>query len=260
MKRSFLILLLLLVGCAGNPDNPDRSSDSGGESSARHRAHIHTDLGAGYFAQGRMAVALEEFSAAAKIDPSYAPAFNGLGLVYSSLREDDKAEANFRRSLQLDPSSSEAHNNYGTFLCSHDRVDESITEFHAALKNPLYTSPESAWLNAGICALKKGDDKNAETFLKNALQAQPGLRGANYQLAKIYFSRNDANLADKYFQQAMQGGDPSPDMLLLGVRIARAVGDQNAESSLSMLLRNKYPESEQAKALRAESAVQQEAP
>jgi len=126
------------------------------------------------------------------------------------------------------------------------------------LKNPLYSSPESAWLNAGICALKKGDDKNAEVFLKNALQAQPGLRNANYQLAVIYFSRDDAKLADNYFQQAMQGGNPSPEMLWLGVRIARAIGDNNAESSLGMLLRNKFPESEQAKALRAESAAQQE--
>jgi type IV pilus assembly protein PilF len=256
MRRSLLIIILL-AGCAGNPGEQDKSSSVTGESAVRNRAHIHTDLGAGYYSQGQMAVALDEFSTAVKIDPSYAPAHNGLGLVYAALREDDKAEVNFRQALQLDPASSETHNNYGAFLCSRNRVDESINEFHAALKNPLYSSPESAWLNAGICALKKGDDKNAEVFLKNALQAQPGLRNANYQLAVIYFSRDDAKLADNYFQQAMQGGNPSPEMLWLGVRIARAIGDNNAESSLGMLLRNKFPESEQAKALRAESAAQQ---
>jgi type IV pilus assembly protein PilF len=250
-------MVLLLGGCAGNPGSQDKNSGAGSESPERNRAHIHTDLGAGYYAQGQVSVALEEFSTAVKIDPDYAPAHNGLGLVYSSLREDDKAEANFRKALLLDPASSESHNNYGVFLCSRNRVDESIREFHDALKNPLYTTPESAWLNAGICALKKGDDKNAEIFLKNALQAQPGLRNANFQLAVIYFSRNDAAQADKYFQQSMQGGSPSPDMLWLGVRIARAIGDHNGESSMGMLLRNKFPESEQAKTLRAETAAQQ---
>jgi len=260
MKR-LLVMMLLFGGCAGTPSSSQDSNyssagGSSGESAVRHRAHIHTDLGAGYFAQRQMAVALEEFSTAAQIDPSYAPAHNGLGLVYAALREDEKAETNFRRALQLDPESSESHNNYGTFLCSRNRVDESIKEFLAALKNPLYSTPESAWLNAGICALKKGDLENAETYLQNAVQAQPGLWSANYQLANLYFSRGDHALANKHFQLAMQGGEPTPDLVLLGVRIARALGDNNAEASLSMLLRNKFPDSEQAKALRSESAAQ----
>ena len=259
MKR-LLVVMLLLGGCAGNPGSQDGNySNAGGgasESAVRHRAHIHTDLGAGYFAQRQMAVSLDEFSTAAQIDPSYAPAHNGLGLVYAALREDEKAETSFRRALQLDPGSSESHNNYGTFLCSRNRVDESIKEFLAALKNPLYATPETAWLNAGICALKKGDQENAETYLQNALQAQPGMWSANYQLANIYFARGNHVLANKHFQLAMQSGEPTPDLVLLGVRIARALGDNNAEASFSMLLRNKFPDSEQAKALRSESAGQ----
>lgn len=251
MKKTLLMMLLVLAGCAGQPNQQNNYANSGGDSASRNRAHIHTDLGAGYFAQGQMGVALEEFSTAAQIDSGYAPAHNGLGLVYAALREDEKAENSFRRSLQLDPESSESHNNYGTFLCSRNRVDESIKEFLAALKNPLYATPESAWLNAGICALKKGDDKNAESYLKNALQVQPGLRSAHYHLASMYFSRGEHELADQNFRQFMQSGDPTPEALWLGVRIAREVNDRNAEASYSLLLRNKYPDSEQTKALRA---------
>lgn len=259
MNRLVLMMWLLLAGCAGQTTSqsniPDPSSNLGGETAERHRARIHTELGAGYFSQRQIAVALEEFSAATQIDPSYAQAHNGLGLVYGALHENEKAENSFKRALQLDPSSSESHNNYGTFLCSRNRVDESIREFLAALKNPLYATPESAWLNAGICALKKGDQEKAEVYLQNALQAQPGLRNANYHLAGIYFARGDATQANKFFQKSMQGGDPSPEMLWLGIQIARAVGDRNAESSHSMLLRNRFPDSEQTRALRAESAI-----
>ena len=254
MKKSLLLVLITLAGCAGQPGSHNTyANTSSGDPASRNRAHIHTDLGSGYFAQGRMAVALEEFSTAVQIDSSYAPAHNGLGLVYAALREDAKAESSFRRALQLDADSSEAHNNYGTFLCSRSRVDDSIKEFLAALKNPLYSTPETAWLNAGICALKKGDDKNAESYLKNALQSEPGLRGAHYQLSNVYFNRGEYELANQHFQLFMQSGEPTPEALLLGTRIAREVNDRNAEASYAMLLRNKYPNSEQAKALRAGS-------
>ena len=264
MKRLWLIFGLMAAGCAGQPSSqgnaPDAGSSLAGESSVRYRARIHTELGAGYFAQRQLVVALEEFSTAAQIDPGYAQAHNGMGLVWAALREDDKAEHSFKRALQLDSGSSEAHNNYGTFLCSRNRVDESIKEFLAALRNPLYATPESAWLNAGICALKKGDQKDAETYLANALQAQPGLRNAHFHLASIYFGRGDPVLAGKHLQQSMQGGDPTPEMLWLGVRIARATGDKNAESSHAILLRNRFPESAEAKAMRAESSAPRGAP
>ncbi|MCX7627402.1 MAG: type IV pilus biogenesis/stability protein PilW [Methylophilaceae bacterium] len=256
MKKCLVGLLLVLAGCASQPsiDGSKTYTNTGDESPSRYRARLHTDLGAGYYAQGQIAVALEEFSIAAQIDPSYAQAHNGLGLVYAALREDEKAESSFRRALQLDPNSSEAHNNYGTFLCSRNRVDESIKEFLAALKNPLYVTPEAAWMNAGICALKKGNDKEAETYLQNALQAKPGLRTAHYQLAKLYFTRGDHMQADKHFRQSMQEGEPTPEMLWLGIQIARAVGDKNAEASHALLLRNQFPDSEEAKTLQAESA------
>ncbi len=246
-----ILLLIFLTACAGQPGSQNSYANNSQDSASRNRARIHTDLGSGYFSQRQMAVALEEFSTATQIDPSYAPAHNGLGLVYEALREDEKAEASFRRSLQLDPENSGSHNNYGTFLCSRNRIDESIKEFLAALKNPLYTTPESAWLNAGICALKKGDDKAAEAYLNNALQLQPELRGAQYQMAGILFKRGEYEQASQYFQQFMVGVDPSPEALWLGIRIAREVKDHNAEASYGMLLRNKFPNSDQAKALRS---------
>lgn len=260
MKRWFALAIFLLAGCAGTPPSQDNYAGTGvgigKESAERHRARIHTDLGAGYYAQRQMAVALEEFSSAVQIDPGYDQAYNGLGLVYASLREDDKAEANFRKAVQLDPGNSESHNNYGTFLCSRDRLDESIKEFLAALKNPLYPTPENAWVNAGICSMKKGDDKSAETYLLNAVQIQPGMRNANYQLASLYFNKRGNNeLANKYIQLALQDGDPTPEIVLLGLRIARAMGDHDAVASLDMLLRNRFPDSEQAKAAAGESAV-----
>jgi len=250
-NRMLLLLFILMAGCAAQStqqpayqgSNPEKDSPN------RNRARIHTELGSHYYSQGMLSVALDELSQAAQIDPGYSPAHDGLGLVYSSLHEDGLAEASFKRALQLNPASSEAHNNYGTFLCSRSRVDESIPEFMAAVKNPLYSTPEMAYLNAGVCALRKQDDKNAETYLLEALRAQPGLPQASYQLAGIYLGRGDAEKANDYFKLSLNNIEASPEVLWLGVRIARQLGDKNAEASYSMLLKNKFPTSEQARML-----------
>lgn len=243
MKMPVLMAVLFLTACAGQ-----QSRDNGEESYTRESARIHTELGAGYYAQDKMAIALEEFTNATEIDPSYALAFNGLGLVYGALGEDAKAEASFRKSLALEPNNSQTHNNYGSFLCSRNRIDESITQFLAAVKNPLYTTPGVAYMNAGTCALRKQDVDNAEIYLQKALQAQPLLHQASYQLAKIHFERGQTQLANNYLQNALQG-ESAAEVLWLGIRIARLLGDKDAEASYALELRRKFPNSNETKAL-----------
>jgi type IV pilus assembly protein PilF len=248
MKKPLTLfcMILFLVGCMTQPANPYNLSKQ--EISVRNRAKVHTELASGYYARGMQAVALEEFSEAISIDPNYAPAYGGLGLVYTALNEDVKAESNYRKSLQLDPTNSETHNNFGAFLCSRNRIDESISEFKLALKNPLYDTPEMAYLNAAKCVMKKDDVKTAETYLLRALELRPGMSEASYQLAVIDYGRGDYARAQEELKQAMQDVKPTPEMLWLGVRIERALGNADAEASYGMLLKNKYPNSEQTKA------------
>lgn len=241
-----LILMLALAGCAAQKT---RTSDDG---QLRHRAKLHTELATAYYAQGELAIALDEFTKATELDSSFAPAYTGLGLVHAALKQDDKAETNFKHALKIEPNNSEAHNNYGTFLCVRNRVDEAVNEFMTALSNPLYATPESAYLNAGICSLKKSDTKKAETYFLQALRVDPSMRAASFQLANLYFNKGENLKARAYLQQAMQNIEPTPEMLWLGIRNERILGGKDAEASYSLLLRKKYPNSEQTKALLAE--------
>jgi type IV pilus assembly protein PilF len=193
-------------------------------------------------------VALEEFSLASKIEPSYAAAYNGLGLVQAALGQDAVAELNFKKAVQLEPLNSEAHNNYGSFLCARNRLDESIKEFMAALKNPLYATPVMAYTNAAVCSLRKNDSVQAEGYLLRALQLDPLASVAAYQLAAIQFKRKDALAAKKTLQAALSS-KASADMLWLAIQIERALGDANLEASYALELRQNYPESEQAQLL-----------
>lgn len=220
------------------------------ETASRYRAQVHTDLGSLYYGNGQLGVALEEMAKAIKSDSSYVPAYNVLGLIYMELHEDDKAEENFQRALKLDPTNSDAQNNYGWFLCQRGRPDQSIPHFFEALKNPLYSSPEKPYLNAGICSRKKGDDQEAEGYFIKSLKFQPQQPQALYNLADIYFRRGNYSEAKSYVGRLMEISSPTADGLWLAVRLARRMGDRDSEASYGLQLRKRFPDSREAQALR----------
>ena len=243
MGRLIILLLFLsagLTGC-GTPSG-------GGNPNAS--AKVHTELAGMYFEMGKHGVALEEIDLALQANRNYAPAYNVRGLVHMALRENNEAEEDFQKSLRLDNTDSDAHNNYGWFLCQHDRAKESIAQFMAALKNPLYQTPARAYLNAGLCSRKAGNSKDAEEFLKTALQLQPDLAQASLGLAELNFASGDYFAAKKYFTSfSDKSGSLNAEQLWLAVRIARKTGDRNAESSYAMQLRKLFPDSRETQTL-----------
>ncbi|MBA3696826.1 MAG: type IV pilus biogenesis/stability protein PilW [Methylotenera sp.] len=246
-RISALLVIAALGFLAGCVSQQQQERDT---ENLKARARAHTDLGAVYYQQKQYEIALEEFTEAIKTDPGFALAYNGLGLVHSALGQNDLADADFRKSIQLEPNNSESHNNYGGFLCARGRYDESIKEFLAAVKNPLYGTPAVAYANAGICSIRKRDLVNGEIYLQLALQKDPLLNSAAFQLALIQFNRKDVVSAKQTLQNVMLT-NPTPEMLWLAIQIERAVGAQDAEASYALQLRRKYPDSEQAKLLQS---------
>jgi type IV pilus assembly protein PilF len=244
MSRYLILMVLLLSACASQPGSRSSYNDTNRQESAR----IHAELGSGYYQQNQMDIALDEFTKATVFDPTYSSGFNGLAMTYAAINEDVKAEDYFKKAISLDAKNSEAHNNFGSFLCSRNRVDESITQFLEAVKNPLYTTPFIAYTNAGYCSLKKSDVSSAERFFSLALQYQPLLHNAAYQLAKIYFDRQQYGLSQQTMINAL-ANNPNPEMLWLGLRIERQLGNKDAASSYALELRRKYPDAPQTKSL-----------
>jgi type IV pilus assembly protein PilF len=244
IKRLIFLSVLGAGFLAGGYASAEEQTD------ARQRAQVHTDLGAAYFGSGQLGVALEELNVAIRADSSFAPAYNMLGLVYMTLRENDKAEENFRRSLSLNGTDSDTNNNFGWFLCQRGKIDDSIRYFMAALKNPLYATPEKSYLNAGICARKKNDDVEAEEFLLTAIKLQPRQPQALFHLADINFKRGSYGESKRFINQLSLIAAPTAESLWLGIRIERRLGNRSDEASYGLQLRKTFPDSPEAQALR----------
>lgn len=245
MKSLAVIALLVLAGCAATPPAGEGSRDSASGSREFQRAKIHTELGAGYFARGQYAVALQELNIALAADSGYAPAYNILGLLRAELREEKLAEEAFHRAISLQPQYSEAQNNFGLYLCQRGRLEEALSRFDLALGNPLYPTPEKALANAGACSLKKGDAAGAEVFFMRALRHAPNLGIALLGMAEVDFRLNRLLAARGKLRQLSDGGELNAQALWLGVRIERALGDREAEVSYGAQLRRRFPEAMQ---------------
>ncbi|MGH6612272.1 MAG: type IV pilus biogenesis/stability protein PilW [Burkholderiaceae bacterium] len=219
------------------------------EADLRTRARARTDLAAGYYRNGQLAVALEEARRSAALDPNYAETYGLLGLIYMDMSERRDAEENFQRALKLDPVNAELNNNYGFFLCNTGRERESIDYFNRALRDPLYRTPARANQNAGSCLMRVKDYEGAERYLRRSFELDAGMAVPKFLLSRLYLATGQVEKATFYYNILAKSVESSAESLWLGLRVARANADLRTETQLANELRQRFPRSPETAAL-----------
>ncbi len=212
-------------------------------------AIANMNLGIAYMREGLFDKALEKLSRAKEIKPDYSPVYNALGVLHQNMGENGIAEQYFRIAIELNPHDSSALNNYGLLLCSTQRYEEANESFLMAASNPLYATPELAYNNAGTCALNNGQIELAEKYFNEALRRNPTVAPALIQMSEISYEQGNYIPAKDYLERYLESNNHSAKSLWLGIQIEKELGDQDAVSSYTLLLRNQYSESEEAKLL-----------
>lgn len=236
--------LSLLAGCV--LDEPKPSAET-----IAKRVEIHTQLGATYLSRNQLDVAQQELERALTLNSDYSQAHNIMGLLQIRLKDESKAEYHFKRALREMPDNSDARNNYGVFLCERNRLDEADEQFQAAIKNPLYRTPDQANLNAGICRLKKNDKPGAISYFRAALLANPRNPLGLLQMARLSLEGGQAMPARGFMQRYFEVVNDSPEALWLAYRIEHALRSKDAQANYAMRLRGKFPDSTEARQLKA---------
>jgi type IV pilus assembly protein PilF len=248
--------IVLLAGCEttttvnGRPVTVAEATPRISEADARKRAEIRLQLAANYYQQRQFAVAIDEARQALALNPGLTAAYGLLGLIYMDLNDRPEAEANFARALRTEPDNPELNNNYGWFLCRTGRERSAIDYFQRAAANKLYATPALPLQNAGLCLMQVKDYKEAEVYLRRSFEADASSPVVKFQLARLYLSTRRLDRANFYFSLLERNLDPTAETLWLGLRIARAQGDPQAERAYADQLRRRFPESNEASLLR----------
>jgi len=213
-----VLAVLLLVACGSNAKRQTEKA---------HEAAIYNvQLGLAYMNQGDLERAKDKLDRALSQDPDNADVHSARATLFARLNQKDKADEEFRAALRLAPHDPRMVNNYAVYLCQNGRNDEGVKRFLEAARNPLYPTPEAAYTNAGVCLRAAKRDDEARLDFTRALQLKP-------------------NFADSFIGNY----NATADLLLLGVRIARAQGDRLGAQRYARKLQLDFPGTDQARAL-----------
>jgi type IV pilus assembly protein PilF len=246
IRKAIVVVPFLLAACATSPSTSSVSSvrepvsRQVATTEAGKRAKAHADLGMEYLLRGNPSVALDEARSAVESDSSSPVAYNLMALVYMTLKDDKAAEENFKRALTLAPGDPEIGNNYGWFLCQSGHEEQSIPYFVAAASAPLYPTPTKPMTNAGICSMSIKDYKAAEGYLGRALRLDANNVDAQFLLADVCYHLEKLQEAQARLDDVHRRRDPTAQSDWLGLRIARKLGDREAENRYAGELRRKF--------------------
>jgi type IV pilus assembly protein PilF len=243
--RSVLVVAALawicsLAGCASRRDTEKKLSDA---------STYNTQLGISYLRQGDVPLAKEKLDRALKENPDNPEVHSARAMLFDRMHEPQQADAEFRTALRLAPNDPDVSNNYAVYLCQTGRATEGVKRFEEVAHNALYRTPWVAYTNAGVCLRTARRNPEAVRNFKQALSIRPNFAEAAYQLGDLELQEGNLSDARAQVDSYLGAFEETPDLLLLGVRVARAQNDRVAVALYSRKLRLDFPSSTQAKAL-----------
>jgi regulator of sirC expression with transglutaminase-like and TPR domain len=129
-------------------------------------------------------VAIErDFRRAVQVLPSFARAWNNLGLAASRLGHRDEAMRNYRTAIARDPRLAAPHNNLGSLHLAAGDLEAALTELEAAAK--LDPAGSHIQYNLAMALLQRGDRNGARRALERAITLRADYPQAQAMLSEL---------------------------------------------------------------------------
>ncbi|MGP1628378.1 MAG: type IV pilus biogenesis/stability protein PilW [Giesbergeria sp.] len=213
------------------------------EPEVRRRARIRLELAVNYLGLGRVDVALDEVKQSLVADPSYADAYNVLGLIYMQLKDLTQADQSFQRALALRPGDPDVLHNRAWLVCQLGRYAEAEAMFTTVLANPGYTARSKTLMAQGLCQARVGKMEMAEKNLLAAYEIDAGNPVIGYNIGVVQFQRGEYKRAQFYIRRLNNSELANAESLWLGIKIERALNDPVSTRQIADQLRRRFPDS-----------------
>lgn len=237
------VLVLVLSACAATQE------EERADIRQKRAAKANVELGVAYMREGGLEIAEGKLRKAIEQDPDSVRAHDAIAVLYGRIEKNELAEKHFKRALSLNSEDSRTHNNYGLFLCQTGAYEEADKQFNLAASNPLYSGRPAALTNAGVCANKIPDAEKAEQYFRDVLEFAPDYTPALLNMVSTSYEQGKYMSARGYLQRYEQFAPHSAESLWLGARVEYALKDMSASGRYRLLLKNNFPDSNQAKSL-----------
>ena len=195
-----LVMLLVLAGCAttsttGVQDTKDMKV---------LQARAAYDRGVKHMDAREIAAAFNAFREAVLLDDGVAHYHDALGVAFLQLQRPDLALPRFERALALDPNFGNALFHVGLTLTEMRRWADAADTLKRAVAMPMLPVPQLAWQALAVALLNLGQLNEAEGALRFAINLDPEMSSAHYNLGLVLVAANRKDEARTAFRRARQ--------------------------------------------------------
>lgn len=173
---------------------------------------------------------------------------DALALSFQFSEEFELADLHFRNAVKWGDGASRYRNNYASFLFQQEEFKKAERQLIHVAKDSLYERRESALVLLGLAQQQLIDTTGAQKSFEQALVLNPRNTIVLRELSIMSYDAEKYRESWAYYQRFRQATKQrSPEMLLLGVQLAKNLGNNDAFVSYALSLKNLYPDSREYK-------------
>ncbi len=222
-------------------------------------AQNHCHVAEQYYRLHILDTAYQRFNRALRVNPTYAPAFEGMARVWRDWGEPGLALGDAHRATYYAPDWAQGWNTLGTVLQAVDRRADARNAYHTAVAR----DPKAAYAYNNLCYLSvlEGKASRGVAECQAALRLDPTLIATRNNLALAYASTGRIKLAE---QVLLEGRDSAVGQYNVGMvrmaqgRYSAAADAFNQARTLKPRWRAAHDRAKQARTLASQTSDRQE--
>ena len=152
--------------------------------------------------EGKTDIAQNLYNKILEIDPNHSQALNNLAVIFTNLKEIEKAKECFEKAIEINPNYVDAHNNLGTIFKGLEENQKAKECYEKAIEiNPNYADAHN---NLGVIFRKKGEYQKAKECFEKAIEINPNSANPYYNLAFTSLKLEDVKSYNTYLVKFYQ--------------------------------------------------------
>ena len=152
--------------------------------------------------EGKTDIAQDLYNQVLKIDPNYSPALNNIAVIFSNLKEHQKAKDCYEKAIAIDPNYAAAHNNLGIIFKELRENQKAKECYEKAISiDPNYANAHN---NLGIIFKELRENQKAKDCYEKAIAIDPNYAAAHNNLGSIFKELGEYQKAKECYEKVIE--------------------------------------------------------